>query len=305
MVVADSRSAIRLSADNRARREARIGTPRREPCGLTRGKGLTVRMALYGVCQCHVLRRGDTVALLRYAAADVLRSRRRTLTAILGVLLAVTFIAGTFIAIDSSTRATLDGILATYPADIQFQAGPGNATQIREALEAIPGIVRVASWRNAQFSEMESPSSGGPTYAQVVGVEPDRPPSFLNGITTTAGNLSLPRGTVALSEDLAKQVNVSLGGTAAFVYRTYNITGNETLTRVDVTVGGLFRNPYTGVGPFYAPATALVQIRDVDWYEQQLSVIPYGGNFIAGEIRIDRDRLLDPYDLAASRSEER
>ena len=57
MVVADSRSAIRLSADNRARREARIGTPRREPCGLTRGKGLTVRMALYGVCQCHVLRR--------------------------------------------------------------------------------------------------------------------------------------------------------------------------------------------------------------------------------------------------------
>ncbi len=240
------------------------------------------------------------MALLRYAAADVLRSRRRTLTAVLGVLLAVTFIAGTFIAIDSSTRATLDGILANYPADIQFQAGPGNATQIREALEAIPGIVRVASWRNAQFSEMESPSSGGPTYAQVVGVEPDRPPSFLNGITITAGNLSLPRGTVALSEDLAKQVNVSLGGTAAFVYRTYNITGNETLTRVDVTVGGLFRNPYTGVGPFYAPATALVQIRDVDWYEQQLSVIPYGGNFIAGEIRIDRDRLLDPYDLAAS-----
>src|SRR2546426_900042 len=44
---------------------------------------------------------------------------------------------------------------------------------------------------------MESASSSGPTYAQVVGVEPDRPPSFLNGITITAGNLSLPRGTVA------------------------------------------------------------------------------------------------------------
>src|SRR5207245_3564358 len=115
MVVADSRSAIRLSADNRARREARIGTPRREPCGLTRGKGLTVRMALYGVCQCHVLRRGDTVALLRYAAADVLRSRRRTLTAILGVLLAVPFLAGTFIAIDSSTRAARARVPSTRP----------------------------------------------------------------------------------------------------------------------------------------------------------------------------------------------
>src|SRR5436309_15063183 len=63
MVVADSRSAILLSADNRARREARIGTPRREPCGLTRGKGLTVRMALYGVCQCHVLRREGYLGL--------------------------------------------------------------------------------------------------------------------------------------------------------------------------------------------------------------------------------------------------
>jgi len=240
------------------------------------------------------------VALLRYAAADVLRSRRRTLTAVLGVLLAVTFIAGTFIAIDSSTRATLDGILANYPADIQFQAEPGNATQVREAVEAIPGIVRAATWRNAQFSEMESASSGGRTYAQVVGIEPIRLPSFLDGITVTAGGLSLPRGTVALSEDLARQVNVTMGGTATFVYRTYNITGNETLTRLDVTVGGLFRNPYTGGGPFYAPSTALVQTQDVDWYEQQLGVISYGGNSIGGEIRIDRDRLLDPYDLAAS-----
>ena len=91
------------------------------------------------------------MALLRYAAADVLRSRRRTLTAILGVLLAVTFIAGTFIAIDSSTRATLDGILADYPTDIQFQAAWVNATQVREAVEATPGIVRVAAWRNAQI----------------------------------------------------------------------------------------------------------------------------------------------------------
>src|SRR5213593_828785 len=268
MVVADSRSAIRLSADNRARREARIGTPRREPCGLTRGKGLTVRMALYGVCQCHVLRRGDTVALLRYAAADVLRSRRRTLTAILGVLLAVTFIAGTFIAIDSSTRATLDGILANYPTDIQFQASFGNATQVREAVESIPGIARVSMSRTAQFNEVESTSPGGPVgvYAQVVGVEPDRLPSFLDGLTMTAGSLSLPRGTAALSEDLARQANVTLGGTATFAYRSYNITGNETVTRLNVTVGGLFRPPSSFGspigGPFYGSATALVGIED-------------------------------------------
>src|SRR5438034_8846814 len=197
-----------------------------------------------------------------------------------------------------------DGILANYPTDIQFQARPTNATQMREAVEEIPSIVRVATWRSDQFSEQESASKvGSSNYVQVVGVEPDRLPSFLDGLTVTGGNLSLPRGTVALSEDLATQVNVSVGGTATFLSRTYNVTGNATITRLNVTVGGVFRPPSSGgapIGvPFYAPFTALVRIGDVDWYEQQLGVT-YGGNYVSGEIRIDRDRLLDPYDLPTS-----
>src|SRR5256885_12452147 len=115
-------------------------------------------------------------------------------------------------------------------------------------------MLRVATWHNAQFYEMESASSGGRMYAHVIGVDPDRPPSFLNGITITAGNLSLPRGTVALSEDLAKQVNVTLGGTAAFVYRSYNITGNAPVTRLDVPVGVLFPKPYTCRRHLFSPS---------------------------------------------------
>lgn len=239
------------------------------------------------------------MALLRYAVADVLRSRRRTLTAILGVLLAVTFVAGTFIAIDSSTRATLDGILAGNQTDIAFLARMGNATLMREAVEAIPGIDRAAVTRSASFGEMESASTKGSTYAQVVGIEPAHLPSSLDGMTITAGSLSLPRGTVALSEVLATQLNVTVGGSAAFVFRTYNYTGNETVTRVPVTVGGVFRIPsISGPYYYYPPTTSLIQIGDVDWYEQRLDV--YGGNFVSGEIRIDRDRFLDPYDLATS-----
>lgn len=239
------------------------------------------------------------MALVRYAVADVLRSRRRTLTAILGVLLAVTFIAGTFIAIDSSTRATLDGILANYPSDILFTAQSGNATQVREAVEATPGIVRVAMSRSASFGEIESASTTGPTYTQVTGIELTHLPFSLDVMTITAGSLSLPRGTVALSEVLAAQLNVAVGSTASFVFRTYNYTGNETVTRVSVTVGCIFRIPSPGPVYYYSPTTSLVQIQDVDWYEQQLGVPP-GGNFVTGEIRIDRDRFLDPYDLSAS-----
>src|SRR5207247_8524 len=44
------------------------------------------------------------VALIRYAAISVVRSRRRTITAMIGGLLAVTCVSGTFMATDSSTR---------------------------------------------------------------------------------------------------------------------------------------------------------------------------------------------------------
>src|SRR3989449_2299116 len=118
----------------------------------------------------------------------------------------------------------------------------------------------------------------------------------------TAGSLSLPRGTAALSEDLARQANVTQGGTATFAYRSYNITGNETITRLNVTVGGLFRPPSSFGspigGPFYGSGTALVGIEDVSWYEQQLGVL-YGGNFLAGEVPNVRERLLDPSDLSS------
>ena len=241
------------------------------------------------------------MAFLRYALADVLRSRRRTLTAILGVLLAVTFIAGTFIAIDSSTRATLEGILANYPTDIGFEGQPtANATQMREAVEGIPGIVGAATWRQAGFNEMESVSSGGPVYAQVLGIDSAHLPSSLDGMTIVAGSLALPRGTVALDRNLARQLNATVGGTVRFVSRAYNYTGNETITRLDVTVGGIFQSPPVSGGSFFVPLTSVVQIGDVGWYEQQLG-ITYGGNSVFGEIRIDRDRILDPYDLGASR----
>ncbi len=239
------------------------------------------------------------MALLRYAVADVLRSRRRTLTAILGVLLAVTFIAGTFIAIDSSTRATLDGILSIYPADVLFQAFPMNATQVREAVETISGVRSASVWVQAQFSEMDSVSGGNSTYAQIVGVEPSHLPSFLAGMTITSGSISLPRGTVALNDDVARQLNVTVGGTVAFVSRSYDAKGNGTVMKFNVTVGGLFRSPVPGPAVFYSTPASLVQIGDVGWYEQQLG-LPYNGDIVQGEIRIDRDRLLDPYDLSTS-----
>src|SRR2546428_5001653 len=169
---------------------------------------------------------------------------------------------------------------------------------MREAVEAIPGVSFAAAWRYAQFSEMESVSGGQSTNAQPVGVEPARLPSFLSGITIIAGSLSLPRGTVAVTEDVARQLNVTAGGTARFVVRSYNTTGNETVTRLDVTIGGIFRIPAPTGGVFYSPATSLIQIGDIGWYEQQLGV-SYGGNSVQSENQNERGSFFYPHDLTA------
>src|SRR2546428_12380891 len=113
---------------------------------------------------------------------------------------------------------------------------------MREAVEAIPGVSFAAAWRYAQFSEMESVSGGQSTNAQPVGVEPARLPSFLSGITIIAGSLSLPRGTVAVTEDVARQLNVTAGGPARVVVRSYNTAGNETATQPHVHICGVVRN---------------------------------------------------------------
>lgn len=238
------------------------------------------------------------MALIRYAAVHVIRSRRRTITAMIGVLLAVTFVSGTFIAIDSSTRATLDAFLANLPSDINFEArATANGTLVREAVEAVPGVLRAAVIRFTGIGKIESSAASTPVSAQVIGVEPDRLPSALQGITVVSGNFSLPRGQVALSEDLAAKLNVSTGAIVTFRLSSFNPI-NQTEPGVNVTVGAIF----TGVSPGGSVFTplAVVHVDDAAWYEEQLGY-QYLGDGLTGEIRIDQAQVLDPYDIQASR----
>src|SRR5436309_8675565 len=238
------------------------------------------------------------VALIRYAAVNVVRSRRRTITAMIGVLLAVTFVSGTFIAIDSSTRATLDAFLANLPSDIDFEArASANGTQLREAVEAIPGVARVAVTRFTGIGKVESSAAPSPVNAQVIGVEPDRLPFALEEITVIAGSLSLPRGQAALSEDLAARLNVSTGATVSFRLATFD-PANQTDPRVNVTVVTVFGGVRSGAGSVSTPL-AVVHLEDAGWYEEQLGY-GYVGNGLTGEVRIDRAQVLDPYDLEGS-----
>jgi putative ABC transport system permease protein len=234
----------------------------------------------------------SAVALIRYAVINVFRSRRRTVTAMIGVLLAVTFISGTFIAIDSSTRATLDAFLANLPSDIDFEArASANGTDLRGAVEGIPGVLRAAVTRFTGIDKVESSEASSPDNTEVIGVEPNRLPSDLEGITVISGNFSVPRGTAALSEDLAARLNVSTGEVVSFGL-------SSQVPRVNVTVAAVFAGVRPGGGS-NIPSLAVVHVDDAGWYEEQLGY-QGGGNGITGEIWIDRVRVLDPYDIDAS-----
>src|SRR2546423_7230565 len=187
----------------------------------------------------------------------------------IGVLLAVTFVSGTFIAIDSSTRATLDAFLANLPSDIDFEArASANGTQLREAVEAIPGVARVAVVRFTGIGKIESGATSSPVNAQVIGVEPDRLPFALEEITVLAGNFSLPRGKAALSEDLAARLNVSTGATVSLRLASFD-PANRTDPRVNVTVAAVFGGGRSGGGPGSTPP-AVVHGAGSGWHAARI-----------------------------------
>ena len=125
------------------------------------------------------------MGLLPYAARDVLRNRRRSVSSILGVLLAVTFVAGTFIAIDSSARATLDASLAGIPGDFSFSIytfGPNqvNYSTLEQAVLELGGVVNVSVYRNLGSLAFELRNASGRVVgsygvSQALAINPDRP----------------------------------------------------------------------------------------------------------------------------------
>jgi len=246
------------------------------------------------------------LAFLRYAAQDVLRNRRRTFAAILGVLLTVTFVAGTLIAVDSSARATLNAFLAGVPGDFGFNARTANATAIRDAVRAVPGVVDVSTYRSVPTGEIGSPSLPHTWNTSVVGIDPEHRPSMLRN-AVVVGSLDLPRGTIGLSMEIANQLDFSIGDRVFLAYTTYNFTTNLTeRTRLNLTLVALLSGLGSGgFGPrpepyYFYGGLAVVHIRDVGWISEQLR-IPSDGSQIVGEVWIDRDRFIDPYDVDASR----
>ncbi len=265
------------------------------------------------------------MSLLGYAASGILKNRRRTLSSILGVLLAITFISGTFIAIDSSTRATLDAVLQVLPGDFSYTASPldagaptstaaSNGSLVRNALAAVPGVTDVSVYRLyylwSASLELYNPSAtvnNSQYVGAIEGIDPYHLPYTLHD-ALVSGSLLLPNGTVAMDSQTANALQVNLGDTVVLQSRTWSNGTPTTNTSVSLTVGALVTlstqyypyGPIIGPGPIYYGSTFAVNLRDSDWLVTRLVGATAYSSQIQGEVWIDRAKYVNLYDAAAT-----
>ncbi len=236
------------------------------------------------------------------------------MSSILGVLLAVTFVAGTFIAIDSSARATLDATLAGIPGDLSFYLNDVsvNYSLLRSEIASVAGVIDASVYRSFYINEIDNPNVGSayPGFFSSLGIDPDHPPYVLSGAPLN-GSLDLQRGEIGLSKGVASQLQVIVGDRVVAVNRV-----NDTIRyEVNLTVRAIVEPVETGYGvnPFVrSPLSSVplvpiqfysilfVHIRDVDWLNGQLNYTRYGLS-LNGEVWIDRAHYVNPYDVDQTR----
>ena len=242
------------------------------------------------------------MGLFPFAASDVLRNRRRTISAILGVFLAVTFVSGTFIAIDSSARATLDASLAGIQGDFsvyaQVSGGTFDYTILRTALLDSAGVIDVSLFRYMPVYQLET--VGNVTWgATVLGIDPEHLPSMVRG-AEVAGSTDLPLGSIGLTRDLASGLSLNLGDPVTLYTEYYNETFELRRTETTLNLAVIFDLPLSSGGgsvpyPYYR-SFGFVHLRDVDEVLLRLNITEPSFQ-VSGEVWIDRTTYVNPYDL--------
>ena len=230
------------------------------------------------------------------------------------MLLAVTFVSGTFIAIDSSARATFDASVAGIPGDFSLNLNVDrsyNYTELQAALLDTGGVIDAALYRYLSVYDIRNTtgSSSDPVFRpsiQTYAVDPGHLPLVVRD-SVPAGSMALGDRTIALSRDFARYLEVKEGDTVVAVYprnQTSQWTANLTVTALfDPAVTPFYHCTVFGPPPPHPLpcfSMALVHLQDAEWLLAQLNQTQtiFG---MSGEVWIDRTQFVNPYDTEATR----
>ncbi len=232
----------------------------------------------------------------------VFRSRRRTFSSILGVTLAITFIAGTFIAIDSTTRSTFEAFLSSFNGEFSISTSQANVTQVKDAVYNVSHVKNLALYQRVPIEGIETPDSDQLRWISIYGVEPENPPSWCKGQDIT-GSQDIPRGSIRLVGNVAEMLDVGVGDTVRLnssYYDDYYHNASYRLLNLTVssiaTLSESWGDPW---GPVYY-SSLLVDIEDVGWIFEQFNITRFD-QILYGEVYVHRDRVLNPYDIEDTR----
>lgn len=243
------------------------------------------------------------MTLLGYAIAEVFRGRRRTVSSLIGLILAIAFISGTFIAIDSSLRTLVEESLVGVQADVILTTSTDRPIELARDLRAVSGVRAVAPFAGVSVEEVGRWGEAPIQTLEFVGLDPENLPSELRSVQIE-GTMAMAAGTTAVSNFVAREAGVRLGDVLYVKGSFFDpANGSREVRYVNLTVQGIVTYPDDWRPPRFSVNAlsqhlAAVHLRDAMDLSDQL--VGRRALAVVNEISIDRNALLDPYDAPTS-----
>ena len=244
------------------------------------------------------------MALLRYAVAEVFRGRRRTVSSLIGIALAVTFLSGTFIAIDSSLRAIAEEQYKSLQADIVVLAYTDRPAELARDLNMPSGVVSVAPFVDLPLDAAGKWNQTPVTAIEAIALDPQHLPTELQGLSLR-GTMELSRGNVIVSDLVASEMKATIGEVICLRATARNpANGSSEMRFVNVTIEGVVSFPSERRDPTFSVnqisrRVLAVHLQDATSYVELLS--GRQSAWSVNEVFVDRNAFANPYDLEGSR----
>jgi ABC-type lipoprotein release transport system permease subunit len=179
------------------------------------------------------------IPILRYALTNIFRNKRRSLTAIVGVVLAITLITGENISVDTTANSMLLSTLEFVPVDFTISTDNDSIPTILNALSGTKDVVRADVASHIGYVTLRKWGSNENESVSVMGIRPESEDYFVRMLNANyqtvqgfTGGFQVAKDGIMLQGFQAEELGAGIGD-AVYLETTstwFNGTGlqNET-----------------------------------------------------------------------------
>jgi ABC-type lipoprotein release transport system permease subunit len=119
------------------------------------------------------------IPILRYALANIFKNKRRSLTAIVGVVLAITLITGENISVDTTANSMLLSTLEFVPVDFTIKTDNDSIPTILNALSGTKDVVRADVATQIDHPTLRKWGADDNESISLIGIRPESEDNFV------------------------------------------------------------------------------------------------------------------------------